>query len=107
MFILAHRDTFFQIDDQYASAKNFNALRVSEYKTLNLLSQIMIENKTLRSQCEFSISKRKFLSIPTRQDIYIFVNTEARCDIWHRGHIKIFIKFNALSECNHPVVYRT
>ena len=99
MFILAHRDPFFQIDDQYASAKNFNALRVSEYKTLNLLSQIMIENKTLRSQCEFSISKRKFLSITSRQDINIFVNTEARCDISHLGHIKIVIKCNAL--CSH------
>ena len=30
MFILALRDAFFQIDFQYASAKDFNALHVAE-----------------------------------------------------------------------------
>ena len=30
MFILALRDAFLQNDDQYASAKNYNALHVAE-----------------------------------------------------------------------------
>jgi len=60
----------------------------------------MIQNKTLRSQCEPSIPKRIFLSIPTRQEIHTFRNTEVRCDVWHGGHFKIVITFNALWSLN-------